>query len=68
MWEHVREDGRLDISEGPDRVYSLDDLREVMGTQGGGPEDWPGPSADNEEVKFLNHLSFQVLLCIFYNF
>mgnify|MGYP000939038852 FL=1 len=60
VWEHVREDGRLDVSEGPDRVYSLDDLREVMGAQGGGPEDWPGlddgpedrpgPSADNEEV------------------
>ena len=60
VWEHVREDGRLDVSEGPDRVYSLDDLREVIGAQGGGPEDWPGlddgpedwpgPSADNEEV------------------
>lgn len=50
VWEHVREDGRLDVSEGPDRVYSLDDLREVVGAQGGGPEDWPGPSADNEEV------------------
>ena len=60
VWEHVREDGRLDVSEGPDRVYSLDDLREVMGAQGGGPEDWPGlddgpedrpgPSADDEEV------------------
>ena len=42
VWEHVREDGRLDVSEGPDRVYSLDDLREVVGAQGGGPEDWPG--------------------------
>ena len=60
VWEHVREDGRLDVSEGPDRVYSLDDLREVIGAQGGGPEDWPGlddgpedwpgPSADDEEV------------------
>ena len=50
VWEHVREDGRLDVSEGPDRVYSLDDLREVVGAQGDGPEDRPGPSADNEEV------------------
>ena len=60
VWEHVREDDRLDVSEGPDRVYSLDDLREVIGAQGGGPEDWPGlddgpedwpgPSADDEEV------------------
>lgn len=45
VWEHVREDGRLDVSEGPDRVYSLDDLREVVGAQGGGPEDWPGGGA-----------------------
>ena len=45
VWEHVREDGRLDVSEGPDRVYSLDDLREVIGAQGGGPEDWPGGGA-----------------------
>ena len=45
VWEHVREDDRLDVSEGPDRVYSLDDLREVVGAQGGGPEDWPGGGA-----------------------
>ena len=63
VWK-VREDGRIDVSEGPDRVYDLDDLHEVTGARGGGPadrpagdggpEDWPadrGPAADDEEVR-----------------
>ena len=66
VWK-VREDGRIDVSEGPDRVYDLDDLHEVTGARGGGPAapadrpgsdrgpgDWPadrGPAADDEEVR-----------------
>ena len=52
VWEHVREDDRLDVSEGPDRVYSLDDLREVIGAQGGGPERGarPRPPAQSRAV------------------
>ena len=58
VWK-VREDGRIDVSEGPDRVYDLDDLHEVTGARGGGPADRPagdapadrGPAADDEEVR-----------------
>ena len=30
VWEHVGDDGRLDTSGGPDRVYSLADVRDVQ--------------------------------------
>ena len=53
VWK-VREDGRIDVSEGPDRVYDLDDLHEVTGARGGGPADRPAggaPAADDEEVR-----------------
>ena len=45
VWEHVREDGRLDVSEGPDRVYDLDELYEVTGARGAGPADRPAGGA-----------------------
>ena len=45
VWEHVREDGHLDVSEGPDRVYDLDELYEVTGVRGAGPADWPASGA-----------------------
>ena len=45
VWEHVREDGRLDVSEGPDRVYDLDEFYEVTGARGAGPADRPAGGA-----------------------
>lgn len=45
VWEHVREDGRLDVSEGSDRVYDLDELYEVTGARGAGPADRPAGGA-----------------------
>ena len=44
VWK-VREDGRIDVSEGPDRVYDLDDLHEVTGARGAGPADRPAGGA-----------------------